>query len=163
MSTHENTSASLIYLTSDLTRMKLDFELFQLLKTYSPNQILLNIDCTAKYLCFSKSTLASWRSTKRHHLPFHKKGKDIHYFLSDLNTFIEKHASQPLTDTHHYKSLLDRKSAAKQIKSTSGTLAVWVTNKHPDLIYIKIGKAVRYRPYDLYMFNLERLRSRKPS
>lgn len=157
----KDASNCFIQFSSDLTRTKLDLELFQRLKTYSPNQIFLNIDCAAKYLCFSTKTLASWRSNNRHQLPFFKKKKDIHYLLSDLNSFIEKHASQPLNETHQYKSLLDRKSAAKQIHSTAGTLAVWVTQKNPDLVFIKIGRAVRYRPYDLYMFNLERLRTRK--
>lgn len=145
----------------DITRTKLDLELFQKLKTYLPNQIYLNINCAAKFLCFSTKTLASWRSNNRHQLPFHKKGKDIHYSLADLNAFVENHASQPLNDKSEYKSLLDRKSAAKQISSTAGTLAVWVTQKNPDLVFIKIGRAVRYRPQDLYMFNLQRLRTRK--
>ncbi|RFS13335.1 DNA-binding protein [Emticicia sp. C21] len=57
--------------------------------------------------------------------------------------------------------LLDRKSAAKEINSTSGTLAVWVTSKVYGLIHIKIGRTVRYRPFDLQSFNLERLRTRK--
>ncbi len=161
MPNRANATASNVYFNPNLTKSSIDFELFKILKTHSPTQVLLNAAIAAKYLCFSTCTLASWRSTKRHQLPFHKKGKEIHYFLSDLNAFIEKHASQPLKNTHQYKSLLDRKSAAKQIKSSPGTLAVWVTNKNPDLIYIKIGRAVRYRPYDLYMFNLERLRTRK--
>ncbi|GAB3515843.1 hypothetical protein [Emticicia fontis] len=157
----KNASNCFIQFASDVTRIKLDVELFQKLKTYLPNQIYLNINCAAIYLCFSTKTLASWRSNNRHQLPFLKKGKDIHYLLSDLNLFIEKYASQSLTGSQEYKSLLDRKSAAKQINSTAGTLAVWVTQKNPDLTFIKIGRAVRYRPYDLYIFNLERLRTKK--
>jgi len=145
----------------DLYHSSLDMELAKVIKKFLPSQILVNNDIAAQYLCFSSSTLASWRSSKRHNLPYQKKGKDIYYRLSDLNTFIAANASQPLEKPHLYQALLDRKRAAREINSTSGTLAVWMTNQTHDLVCIKIGRSVRYRPYDLMAFNLARLRIRK--
>jgi len=145
----------------NLSHSSLDMELSKVLKKFLPSQILVNTDIAAQYLCFSSSTLASWRSSKRYHLPYQKKGKDIYYRLSDLNTYISAQASQPLEKPHLYQALLDRKRAAKEINSTSGTLAVWMTKRTHDLICIKIGRSVRYRPYDLIAFNLARLRIQK--
>ena len=41
--------------------------------------------------------------------------------------------------------LLDRKSAAKYLRVSPGTLAVWDCTKRYDLKPLKIGRAVRYR------------------
>jgi Helix-turn-helix domain len=48
--------------------------------------------------------------------------------------------------------LLDRKSAAKFLRVSPGTLAVWDCTKRYDLKPIKVGRAVRYRLADLENF-----------
>lgn len=53
--------------------------------------------------------------------------------------------------------LLDRKSAAKYLRVSPGTLAVWDCTKRYNLKPIKIGRAVRYRRSDLDRFIEERL------
>jgi len=53
--------------------------------------------------------------------------------------------------------LLDRKSAAKYLRVSPGTLAVWDCTKRYDLKPIKIGRAVRYRRSDLEKFIEQRL------
>jgi hypothetical protein len=45
----------------------------------------------------------------------------------------------------HHEPLLDRKSAAKYLCVSPGTLAVWDCTKRYDLKPIKVGRAVRYR------------------
>ena len=45
--------------------------------------------------------------------------------------------------------LLDRKTAARYLAISPGTLAVWDCTKRYDLKPIKVGRAVRYRPSDL--------------
>ena len=54
-------------------------------------------------------------------------------------------------------SLLDRKTAAKYLSVSPGTLAVWDCTKRYDLKPIKIGRAVRYRRSDLDKFIEQRL------
>ncbi|RDB07829.1 helix-turn-helix domain-containing protein [Runella aurantiaca] len=54
--------------------------------------------------------------------------------------------------------LLDRKSAARFLCVSPGTLAVWDCTKRYDLKPIKIGRAVRYRRADLEKFIEQRLR-----
>lgn len=51
--------------------------------------------------------------------------------------------------------LLDRKTAAKYLNVSPGTLAVWDCTKRYDLKPLKVGRAVRYRRADLDRF-LER-------
>lgn len=54
--------------------------------------------------------------------------------------------------------LLDRKSAARYLNVSPGTLAVWdCTKRYPDLKPIRIGRAVRYRRCDLDKFIEARL------
>jgi predicted DNA-binding transcriptional regulator AlpA len=53
--------------------------------------------------------------------------------------------------------LLDRKSAAKYLRVSPATLAVWDCTKRYDLKPIKIGRAVRYRRSDLEKFIEQRL------
>ena len=53
--------------------------------------------------------------------------------------------------------LLDRKSAARYLRVSPGTLAVWDCTKRYDLKPIKIGRAVRYRKADLDQFIEQRL------
>lgn len=161
MSRNRTANTRTFLFNPDLSHSSLAEELSKVIKTFHPTQILMNTDLAAQYLCFSSFTLAKWRSNKRYKLPYQKKSKEIHYRLSDLNRFIEAHASQPLENPHLCQPLLNRKRAADEINFTSGTLAVWMTNKTYDLVYIKIGRAVRYRPYDLMAFNLARLRIRK--
>lgn len=48
--------------------------------------------------------------------------------------------------------LLDRKTAAKYLAVSPGTLAVWDCTKRYDLKPIKVGRAVRYRKADLDAF-----------
>lgn len=48
--------------------------------------------------------------------------------------------------------LLDRKTAAKYLGLSPGTLAVWNCTKRYDLKPIKIGRAVRYRRSSLDQF-----------
>lgn len=53
--------------------------------------------------------------------------------------------------------LLDRKSAARYLRVSPGTLAVWACTKRYDLKFLKIGRAVRYRQSDLDAFIEQRL------
>lgn len=48
--------------------------------------------------------------------------------------------------------LLDRKTAAKYLKISPGTLAVWDCTKRYDLKPLKVGRSVRYRKSDLDNF-----------
>ena len=48
--------------------------------------------------------------------------------------------------------LLDRKTAAKYLSVSPGTLAVWDCTKRYDLKPIKVGRAMRYRRSDLDAF-----------
>lgn len=48
--------------------------------------------------------------------------------------------------------LLDRKSAARYLNVSPGTLAVWDCTKRYNLNPIKIGRSVRYRRSDLDKF-----------
>ena len=51
-----------------------------------------------------------------------------------------------------HEPLLDRKSAAKYLNISPGTLAVWDCTKRYDLKPLKIGRAVRYRRSSLDQF-----------
>jgi predicted DNA-binding transcriptional regulator AlpA len=53
--------------------------------------------------------------------------------------------------------LLDRKTAARYLNLSPGTLAVWDCTKRYNLNPIKIGRAVRYRKADLDKFIEQRL------
>lgn len=48
--------------------------------------------------------------------------------------------------------LLDRKTAAKYLGISPGTMAVWDCTKRYDLKPLKVGRAVRYRRSDLDKF-----------
>lgn len=52
----------------------------------------------------------------------------------------------------NFEPLLDRKSAAKYLAVSPGTLATWDSTKRYNLNPIKIGRAVRYRRSDLDRF-----------
>lgn len=54
-------------------------------------------------------------------------------------------------------SLLDRKTAARYLRVSPGTLAVWDCTKRYNLEPIKIGRAVRYRRASLDKFIEDRL------
>ena len=54
--------------------------------------------------------------------------------------------------------LLDRKTAAKYLRVSPGTLAVWDCTKRYDLKPIKVGRAVRYRKAHLDAFLESRLK-----
>lgn len=53
------------------------------------------------------------------------------------------------------EQLLDRKTAARYLRVSPGTLAVWDCTKRYNLNPLKVGRAVRYRKADLDKF-LER-------
>ena len=59
--------------------------------------------------------------------------------------------------TDKTEPLLDRKTAARYLAVSPGTLAVWDCTKRYDLKPIKVGRAVRYRKSDLDRFLEERL------
>jgi predicted DNA-binding transcriptional regulator AlpA len=48
--------------------------------------------------------------------------------------------------------LLDRKTAAKYLKISPGTLAVWDCTKRYELNPLKVGRSVRYRKSELDNF-----------
>ena len=60
-------------------------------------------------------------------------------------------------NTNQTEPLLDRKTAARYLAVSPGTLAVWDCTKRYDLKPIKVGRAVRYRKADLDRFLEERL------
>ncbi|WP_375447207.1 helix-turn-helix domain-containing protein [uncultured Fibrella sp.] len=62
-----------------------------------------------------------------------------------------------MTQNNNNEPLLDRKTAARYLRVSPGTLAVWDCTKRYDLKPIKIGRAVRYRQSDLDAFIEQRL------
>ncbi|MBD2705652.1 helix-turn-helix domain-containing protein [Spirosoma sp. BT702] len=50
------------------------------------------------------------------------------------------------------EALLDRKEAAKYLRISPNTLAVWDCTKRYDLKPLKVGRAVRYRRSELDKF-----------
>lgn len=50
------------------------------------------------------------------------------------------------------ETLLDRKEAAKYLRISPNTLAVWDCTKRYDLKPLKVGRAVRYRRSELDKF-----------
>ncbi|QOJ24917.1 MAG: DNA-binding protein [Gammaproteobacteria bacterium] len=48
----------------------------------------LEAEQAAKYIGVAVGTLAVWRSTKRHTIPYYKLSKIIYYDIIDLDTFI---------------------------------------------------------------------------
>lgn len=53
------------------------------------NHDRVTADDAAKFLGISKGTLAIWRCSKRHSIPFYKIGKNVFYKISDLEAFVE--------------------------------------------------------------------------
>lgn len=51
-----------------------------------------------------------------------------------------------------YNILLDRKEAAKYLRVSPGTLAVWDCLKRYELRPLKVGRSVRYRKSELDSF-----------
>lgn len=51
-----------------------------------------------------------------------------------------------------FEELLDRKTAAKYLRVSPGTLAVWDCTKRYDLKPLKVGRSVRYRKSNLDNF-----------
>jgi hypothetical protein len=49
-------------------------------------------------------------------------------------------------------TLMDRKTAARYLRVSPGTLAVWDCTKRYDLKPLKVGRSVRYRKSDLDSF-----------
>lgn len=66
-----------------------------------------------------------------------------------------------MTSEPDHEPLLDRKTAAKYLGISPGTMAVWDCTKRYDLKPKKVGRAVRYRRADLDNF-LEKKLNRKP-
>lgn len=56
--------------------------------------------------------------------------------------------------------LLDRKTAARYLSVSPGTLAVWDCTKRYDLKPLKIGRSVRYRRAYLDQFLEDQLKSK---
>lgn len=54
--------------------------------------------------------------------------------------------------SHAHEPLLDRKSAARYLSVSPGTLAVWDCTRRYDLQPLKVGRAVRYRKASLDRF-----------
>ena len=50
------------------------------------------------------------------------------------------------------EQLFDRKTAARYLRVSPGTLAVWDCTKRYDLRPLKVGRSVRYRRADLDKF-----------
>ena len=66
-----------------------------------------------------------------------------------------------MTSESDHEPLLDRKTAAKYLGISPGTMAVWDCTKRYDLKPKKVGRAVRYRRADLDNF-LEKKLNRNP-
>ena len=58
----------------------------------------------------------------------------------------------PLMSEKTNDTLMDRKSAARYLRVTPGTLAVWDSTKRYDLQPLKVGRLVRYRKSSLDSF-----------
>lgn len=58
-----------------------------------------------------------------------------------------------------FEPLLDRKSAARYLSVSPGTLAVWDCTKRYDLKPLKIGRSVRYRRAHLDQFLQDQLKN----
>lgn len=57
--------------------------------------------------------------------------------------------TEPLKDTGH-EPLKNTDQAAEYLNIRPQTLALWrMNNTHPDLLYIKVGRFIRYRKSDL--------------
>jgi excisionase family DNA binding protein len=54
-----------------------------------PTKPQLATDKAAEYIGVSKKTLDTWRSTKRHIIPYYKIGGVIRYAQVDLDKFLE--------------------------------------------------------------------------
>jgi hypothetical protein len=58
-------------------------------KTKIPfDQDRMNCQESADYLGTKKGTLATWRSTGRHNLPYYRIGQEVFYRKSELDEFI---------------------------------------------------------------------------
>lgn len=57
-----------------------------------------------------------------------------------------------MTDNNAHDTLMDRKTAARYLRVSPGTLAVWDCTKRYDLKPLKVGRSVRYRKADLDKF-----------
>jgi hypothetical protein len=68
---------------------------------------------------------------------------------------IERNLEMP--SKQEIEQLLDRKTAARYLRVSPGTLAVWDCTKRYDLRPLKVGRAVRYRRSDLDNFIERRL------
>lgn len=53
---------------------------------------------------------------------------------------------------NNHEPLLDRKTAAKYLGISPGTLAVWDCTKRYDLKPLKVGRSVRYKKQELDNF-----------
>lgn len=59
-----------------------------------------------------------------------------------------------------HEPLLDRKSAARYLNVSPGTLAVWDCTKRYDLKPLKVGRSVRYRRSSLDQFLESQLKAK---
>ena len=58
---------------------------------------LLTQEEAAVFLRLKPDTLATWRCTKAHRIPFVKCGRRVFYRLSDLTAWLESRVIDPLT------------------------------------------------------------------
>jgi excisionase family DNA binding protein len=58
---------------------------------------LLSQEEAAVFLRLRPDTLATWRCTKAHKIPFVKCGRRVFYRLSDLTAWLESRVIDPLT------------------------------------------------------------------
>lgn len=65
-----------------------------------------------------------------------------------------------MTNSSSPEPLLDRKTAARYLSVSPGTLAVWDCTKRYDLKPLKIGRAVRYRRCHLDQFLESQLKAK---
>lgn len=52
------------------------------------SNLMLDTDAAANYLGLQKTTLETWRSTKRVELPYVRLGRAIRYRQTDLDSFL---------------------------------------------------------------------------
>ena len=66
-------------------------------------------------------------------------------------SFLTVKGDSPMRDDHT-EPLMDRKTAARYLRVSPGTLAVWDCTKRYNLNPLKVGRSVRYRKVDLDKF-----------
>ena len=73
-----------------------------------------------------------------------------------INDYLTRRVA--MTGKTNSETLFTRKEAARYLRVSPGTLAVWDCTKRYNLRPLKVGRAVRYRKSDLDNFLEEQLR-----